>query len=328
MPRKTKKVEVKEEEIKEEKPKGKKFQQYIKEYAKEVHTKIKRKFPRRKVITYGKDDVWVADLVDMTPWAKENIVPKPTLSKANKGEKKKPPISYKYMLNVIDAFTRYAWSVPLEDKTSASILGAFMKIVNESGRKPARLWTDAGAEFYNKYFKEYLEKQKISLYSTYSENKGAPVERFNRTLKTNMWKKFTENENHRWIDILPQLMKSYNHRKHSALGMSPMTASKLEGEDLEDLLMKLNRNDYYEEGKTKQPKFKVGDWVRLSKLKKAFEKGYTTNWTSEVYQIYRVSDEFPFVYFVKEKDGDPVIGSFYEEELLKTKLQNPPAENE
>ncbi len=89
-----------------------------------------------------------------------------------------------YMLNVIDAFTRYAWSIPLEDKSADTVTNAFKQILEDNGEAPKRLWSDAGTEFYNKKFQALLKKHKTQLYSTYSEFKASPVERFNRTLKT------------------------------------------------------------------------------------------------------------------------------------------------
>ena len=143
-------------------------------------------------------------------------------SRANKG--------YKYMMNVIDVFSKYAWSIPMKNKTGVTTLEAFRKIEKESGRTPKHLWVDKGLEFYNKDVTTWLEKHNIVRYSTYSEHKSAVVERFNRTLKEMMWKRFTAENTRNWIDMLDALLHKYNNKVHSTIGMSPIEASKEENE--------------------------------------------------------------------------------------------------
>lgn len=276
------------------------FKAYNTQLAKELTKRVVRKFPRRKVITYGKNDVWAGDLVDMGEWVDDND-------------------GYRYMLNVIDVFTRYAWSVPLKTKGAKEVLNAFKKILSDSKEKPSRFWTDNGSEFYNKELMAFLKKERISLYSTYGDNKAAPVERFNRTLKSKMWQQLVADNSRRWIDILDDLMKSYNNTKHSTIKMTPTQATKLNEKQEEELLLELNENKYLEESEKKKPKFKVGDWVRISRIKGKFEKGYIDNWRRAVHKIVGVSKKYPFVYYLEEYDGEPLEGSFYEEELQKAK---------
>ena len=146
--------------------------------AKELHRPILRKFPKRRVIiTRGVDDTWSADLIDMGK-----------LSKWNKG--------YKYILTVIDVFSRYAWGIPLKNKYGKTVKDAFKRV----GNKPKYLWTDKGTEFYNKYMREYLDKKGIKLYSTENEEKGSIIERFNRTLKKKIYEDFTRRGNTVWIN--------------------------------------------------------------------------------------------------------------------------------
>jgi len=129
---------------------------------------------------------------------------------------------------------------------------------------------DMGKEFYNADVQKILKKHYVNRYSTYSTLKASVVERFNRTLKNDMWKMFTFNDNYKWIDELPRLVSDYNARKHRTIGIRPAVI----------LVIAERLLDVYSAIKIAGPsKFKVGDSVRVSKYKMIFEKGYTPNWT-------------------------------------------------
>ena len=134
--------------------------------ADELHTPIKRNFTRRRVIVNHIDEIWAADLVDMQKF-----------SKWNRG--------YKYLMVVIDVFSKYGWIVPLKDKKGESVTNAF-KTIFKKGRKPQYLSVDKGKEFYNKHLKDLLEKYNTQIYSTENEEKSSVVERWNRTIKSKM----------------------------------------------------------------------------------------------------------------------------------------------
>ena len=134
------------------------------ELADELHKPVKRKFQRRQVLVNEIDDVWATDLVEMQEWKSVNN-------------------GYRYILNVIDCFSKYAWSVPLKDKMGKTVLDAFQCIVKTSNRKPKYIWVDEGKKFYNKDMTAWLKDENITRYSTHGEHKSAIVERFNRTLK-------------------------------------------------------------------------------------------------------------------------------------------------
>ena len=261
--------------------------------AMELHKPVKRKFQRRKVIANGIDDIWSADLVDMQ-WS----------SRENKG--------VKYLLNVIDVFSKFAWSVPIKDKTGRSITDAFQLIVKTSRRKPNKLWVDQGTEFYNRVFKSWLEENDIEMYSVFNEGKAVVIERFNRTLKEWMWKYFSANNTRKYIDILSSLLQLYNTRKHSSIRMTPKEASMTKNEDT------VYHNLYGDRPVSfVKAKYKIGDKVRISKKKGTFEKGYTPRWTEELFEIYMVQNTSPVTYKIKDLNGDEIDGSFYEEELQK-----------
>ena len=133
---------------------------------------------------------------------------------------------YRYLLMVLDLFSKYGWIVPLTDKKGGTVTEAFRTIFKES-RKPQYLWTDNGKEYYNKHLKELLEKDNITLYSAENEEKSSVCERWNRTIKIKMWKQFTVQGNTQYLDILPKILKQYNNTKHSSIKMTPVEASKI-----------------------------------------------------------------------------------------------------
>ena len=256
--------------------------------AEELHKPIRRNFKKRRVLVNDIDKIWAADLVDMQAF-----------SKFNRG--------FKYLLAVIDVFSKYGWLIPLKDKTGKSVASALKTIFEE--RKPEKMWVDKGKEFYNKDVKDLIE-----LYSTENEEKSSVVERWIRTMKENMWKYFTANSTNVYLNQLSSLVKEYNNTRHSSIKMTPVNASKKENE------LRVWRNLYPEhlEIYDINPKFSVGDKVRISKKKQTFEKGYTTRWTEEIFTIVEVKRTQPPTYKITDLNGEEIKGTFYEPELQKT----------
>ena len=256
----------------------------------ELHKPVRKNFPRRKVDIRAIDETWQADLVVMEAYSKEN-----------KG--------YKYLLTAIDNFSKYAWTVPLKRKTGEEVAKALNSIFKQ-GRIPKKIHVDQGSEFYNKTCKELLQKHNIHLYSTYSHLKASIVERFNRTFKNYMWKRFSLQGNYKWVDILPELISKYNNTKHRTIGMKPKDVNK----NNESLILFRFLNAKCINGK---PKFHIADKVRISKYKHIFEKGYTPNYTTEVFTIEKIKPTFPFTYNLKDYQDNSIAGGFYEYELQK-----------
>ncbi|KAL6417307.1 hypothetical protein ACFW04_012622 [Cataglyphis niger] len=257
----------------------------------ELHAPARRNFPRRRVAVRGYDDLWQADVVEMRPYAR-----------LNKG--------HNYILTVIDALSKYAWAAPLKSKSAGEVARALSKITRESKRCPKNLQTDKGKEFYNAEMRKFAEKHGVNHYSTYSVMKASIVERFNRTLKNSMWKYFTLNGTYKWIDALPRLVKEYNARKHRTIGARPVDVTPAIAEKL--------LNTVYSNIKIAAPaKFKPGDPVRVSKFKTIFEKGFTPNWTTEIFRITKVQRTNPVTYLLKDSRNEPIAGGFYEHELLR-----------
>ena len=249
--------------------------------AEELHKPITRNVRKRGVISYGVDKIWTADLVEIQKY-----------SKWNKG--------VKYLLMVIDVFSKYGWIEPLKDKKTESVSSAFDSIFKKSKRKPERLWTDKGSEFISKHFKDFLKKHNIILYHTQNEEKSSVVERWNKTMKNKMWKMFSANNNTVYWDKLDKLVDDYNNRKHSSIKMSPTEASKKENE--KQVFTNLYEDEIYL--KPKKPKFTIGDRVRISKYKRrVLDKGYTPNWTEEVFVIDKINLTKPVTYLVVDRSS-------------------------
>ena len=186
------------------------------------------------------------------------------ISKFNKG--------FRFLLCVIDIFSKYAWFAPLKDKKGVSIVNAFQSILKKSNRKRNKIWVDKGSEFYNSSFKKWLQDNDIVMYSTYNEGKSVVAERFIRTLKNKIYKYTSSISKNMYIDKLDDVVNEYNNTYHRATKMKPT--------DVKD-------NTYINIGKdiNKDPKFKVGDHVRISTYRNIFAKGYTPNWYEEIFVI-------------------------------------------
>ena len=170
-------------------------------------------------------------------------------------------------------FSKYAWVVPLKDKKEVSIVNAFQKNLDSSKRKPNKIWGDQGSEFYNSVFRKSLKDNDISMYSTYNEGKSVVAERFIKTLKKKIYKHMTSISKNVYFDVLDDIVGEYNNTYYKTIRMKPA--------DVKDDSFA----EYNEKSNEKDPKFKVGDHVRISKFKNVFAKGYTSNWSEEIFVL-------------------------------------------
>ena len=254
----------------------------------ELHKPVIKKFNEKKVYSQFKDNIWGVDLADMQ-----------SLSKKNK--------SIKHLLCAIDLFSKYAFLVPLKDKKGISIVNAFNKIIKKSNRKPNKIWVDQGSDFYNRVFKKSLSDNDIIMYSTYNEGKSVVAERFIRTLKNKLYKHMTVTGKNVYYDVLHDTVNKYNNTKHSTFKMKPID-------------VKNNKGVYIDEHNEIYSRFKVGDKVRISKFKYIFAKGYTPNWSKEIFIVDKINDTVPYTYNLKDLNGEEIIGRFYDRELQKSIL--------
>ena len=155
-----------------------------------------------------------------------------------------------------------------------------------------------------------MKEEDIEQYNTYNETKASIVERLIRTLKTKMWRYFTAKKTMRYVDMLPDMVHSYNHSVHRSIKTKPVDVT---AENEKKVWHTLYDHDPV---KNVKYKFKIGDQVRISKMKRTFEKGYLPNFSKE---IFTISKQIPrdAVYKLKDLDGEELKGTFYEKELQK-----------
>lgn len=260
--------------------------------AKELHKQSRINYPRRFVEVKGIDDLYQADLVDMSAF-----------SRINKG--------FKYILTIINCFSKFAIAIPIKTKSAVEIQKSLANVLKKYPMK--HFQTDQGTEFFNSKVSSLLKHYGVNQYYTFSEMKASIIERFNRTLKGNMWKKFTEQGTFKWLHILPLLLKNYNNSIHRTIGVRPKDVTK---ENELDILRKIARD---RKKVIVKQRFHVGDKVRISRIQKEFTKGYWPRWSNELYTVYKVQNTSPITYILKDERNSLLKGGFYQQELSKTK---------
>lgn len=255
-----------------------------------LHKPVRRPTLYRRIWTKGIDYLYQCDLVDLSSLHKENN-------------------GYKWIITIIDTFSKKAWAFKMKNKTGNSIVAVMTPFFRRN--KPQKMQFDQGTEFYNKKFLDLLKKHKIKHYSVYSDQKAAIVERFNRTLKTRMFRYFTARGSHRWVDILQDLIDGYNKSKHRSTKFAPDDVSK-SNEDVvrKNLFPKVKKKKIHS-----KPVFKVGDTVRVTRIKSIFQKGYEQTYSHEVFTVDTIKPTYPVTYGLTDYKGDKIEGSFYKSEI-------------
>ncbi|KAK7605157.1 hypothetical protein V9T40_007015 [Parthenolecanium corni] len=263
----------------------------------EMHSDVRRKFRKRRIVSAGIDDLWASDLLVMIKFGRQNR-------------------GYNYILNVIDTFSKYCFLEPLKTKGGAEVAAAFEKIILATGRRPQLLHCDRGKEYVNKDSKKILDKYGIRMYHTFNEEKSAIAERLNRTLNKKIKVLFKVHGDQRWLNWLPDIIREYNeHNIHRSIGMRPAEVCAANEEEVRRWLYPWK--DFMPDARDS---FSIGDCVRISRKKSTFEHKYAPNWTEEIFQISGVHDTSPATYVIKYEQGETILGKFYALELLKTAL--------
>ena len=257
-----------------------------------LHKPVRRVFPRRKTIVGGIDHQWQADLIDTQRLKKDND-------------------GYNYILTIIDVLSKFAWAVPLKNKTGPTLVSAFDSVFAD--RQPQALQTDKGTEFINRTFQKYLKDRGVRFFTTENEDiKASIVERFNRTLKEKLWRYFTKHGRNRYLEALPDLLNNYNHSYHRSIKTTPASVNRNNQEDVWQ-----NLYGAVAATKQKESRLKIGDRVRISKARRTFKKGYLPFWTEELFTISRVKTTRPTTYVLKDDHGEELKGTFYQQEIQK-----------
>ena len=241
------------------------------ELAYTLHKPVRKNFKRNPIVVSAIDEQWQADLVDMQEFSQQNS-------------------GYKYILTVIDIFSKYAWAIPLKDKSGKSVLNAFKKIFKH--RVPTKIQTDKGKEFVNKYVQNVLKENMIHFFTSKNPDiKCAVIERFNRTLKTKMFKYFTANGTRKYIDVINEFLESYNSSYHRTIKMRPIDVTR----DKEEIIFKntygYNNLTDYLKNRYKNSYIKTGDVVRTRYKLGPFDKSYYPLWKDNIYEVTDVKKE-------------------------------------
>ena len=265
----------------------------MEDLSQELNKPVINKFERKKIIVNYIDEIHSCDLVDIVKY-----------SKMNRG--------YKYIFTNIDIFSKYVWAFPLKTKTIKDIKLCFEKIFKQ--RKPLYIWSDQESAFFSKEMLKFFEDHNIKIYYTYSNLKAVVIERFNRSLRELMMKKFVKSNNTVWYNILPELIKKYNNRYHNTIKMKPIDVNKSNEKHIKNTVYNYNITN-------KKPKFKINDLVRISlKRRQLFDKATgNIKWSEELFKIYKVNKSNVITYQIKDMNDEIIKGIFYEKELQLTK---------
>ena len=253
-----------------------------------LHKPRRIRFPRRKTYSKGIGDLYQIDLADLSSLATHND-------------------GMRYLLTCIDVFSKRALAVPVRTKGAREVSDAFETVLEDG--KCNMVQSDKGTEFLNSTFQSMLKRHGIKFYTSENEDlKASVVERFNRTLKTKMFHYFTYANTRRYVDVLSDLLHSYNDNHHRSIGMSPNEVNA----DNEDVV---RARLYPPKPKSHKWKYQVGDRVRMAMQRRPFRKGYLGEWSEEIFEIAKRLPTTPVTYELVDLAGERIKGRFYEPEI-------------
>ena len=264
------------------------------------HNPYKRRFPRRKTQTWGIDKQWQLDLVEIL-----------SLKKYKKG--------YSYIMVAIDVFSRFAFAEAIKSKQGKDVTEAFKPMIKD--RAPLYIQTDKGKEFLNKHFQNLMKKIGITFFTgENSDIKCSLAERFNSTLQGKMWRYFTYYNTYTYIDVMQDMVYSYNHTFHETLRGRPVD---LNSNNADCLFYHLYERVSPEDLKTKEKlekevPIKKGQKIRILRTKKTFNRRYKANWTKEIFTVKE--PDYIRGYELEDAMKEPIKGRFYRQQVQKVKV--------
>ena len=259
---------------------------------------VRHRFKTPQVRVSGINEQWDIDLLSMANLAKEND-------------------GVQFLLCVLDVFSRKAWVKPLKNKTAKAVLDAMKEILRDT--VPEKIRSDKGSEFANRWFKTFVKDKGIYFFTTSNPAKAGYVERFQKTLKTALYRMLRHKRTYRYIDNLDDIVANYNATPHRSLGgLTPNAVTKDNEADVwAHLYLKTPKH-----ARKQRPTFlyRIGDMVRISFTKQPFRRAYQEQYTTEVFKVSGrfLKQGFP-MYKLKDIKGRVIGGNFYQVELQKVR---------
>ena len=255
-----------------------------------LHRPVRKRFPRNKTFVGGLHHTWQVDISDLSALKDHND-------------------QYAYLLVAVDVLSKQLFVEPLKRKTAAAVVEGFKTIFKRSQVKPIFIMSDKGGEFTGAVIQRFFRENGVHFYVIHDEDTKASIaERVQRTLKSKMWRYFTHQNTRRYVNILQDLVLSYNHTPHRSIGRAPITVTRDNETDVRHHL-------YPPSFENIKYKFNIGDLVRIPLSRKVFRKDYDTQWTEEYFKVIRRLPRRPPVYRLEDMAGEAKLGSFHEYQL-------------
>ncbi|KAL3109930.1 hypothetical protein niasHT_016546 [Heterodera trifolii] len=262
-----------------------------------LHRQAKRRYRRLPTLASGLHTEWQADLAILDRLAKQNR-------------------GYKYLLVCIDTLSRQVFVEPVKTKTSANMIIAFGRIFKRSKYIPWKVLTDQGKEFTARAVQHFFRAKDVEHFCmlTSPQFHAGMAERANRSIKERLYRYFTERNTYKWIDVVQDIVRAINHSPNSSIGMRPAEVNFKNAEALRQKLHNAAKNVV-----RRQPRYRVGDRVRIEKYKHVFQKGYLPRFTNELFTVAEVHSECsPVVYRLRDDHNEIISGWFYANDLCKS----------
>ncbi|KAL3109923.1 hypothetical protein niasHT_016539 [Heterodera trifolii] len=262
-----------------------------------LHRQAKRRYRRLPTLASGLHTEWQADLAIFDRLAKQNR-------------------GYKYLLVCIDTLSRQVFVEPVKTKTSANMIIAFGRIFKRSKYIPWKVLTDQGKEFTARAVQHFFRAKDVEHFCmlTSPQFHAGMAERANRSIKERLYRYFTERNTYKWIDVVQDIVRAINHSPNSSIGMRPAEVNFKNAEALRQKLHNAAKNVV-----RRQPRYRVGDRVRIEKYKHVFQKGYLPRFTNELFTVAEVHSECsPVVYRLRDDHNEIISGWFYANDLCKS----------
>ena len=243
-----------------------------------LHRPKRKKFPRRRIITYYPGQIIQSDLIDMQKYSTHNN-------------------GFNYILVVIDCFSKFLWCIALKNKTALETSTGLRTLFSKMKYPVQTLIFDQGLEYVNLLVSNLLKERGIHSYHILTRNKASSAERVNQTIKKAIWKVFTNNKNTKWVGYLDDIVWNYNNTYHRVIKMAP-TQVTWENKNKVFKIMFPNTSVRI------NCRLKIGDNVRIALNKNIFEKGFTQNWSRDIFTIIRVFQKNGLCWYrLKDKEG-------------------------